>query len=157
MLPVVLYLYTSIKPTMKNFKLVLVFAALLFTSFSEPPVTPAAVGIHFQNLTLQQALTKAKQQHKYVFLNAYAVWCAPCKQLKKTTFQTAKVSNLVNKDCVSIDVDVEKGEGISIAKKYQIQGHPLMLVLNSEGKVVKRILGYMDADQFMQEVNGVLK
>lgn len=142
---------------MKVLSLFIISVALLCTSFTEPPVQPSATGIQFQNITFQKALTEAKQQHKLVFLNAYAVWCAPCKLLKKTTFQSDNVSDLVNKKCISIDVDVEKGEGIAIAQKYQIQGHPLVLVINPEGKVVKRILGYRDGPDFYNEIKGVLK
>lgn len=130
--------------------------ALFCTSFTESPISNPANGIRFQNITFQKALAEAKQQNKLVFLNAYAVWCAPCKRLKQTTFQSDKVATLVNKKCISIDVDVEKGEGISIAKKYQIQGHPLVLVINPEGKVVKRILGYMDEADFYDQIKGVM-
>ena len=134
---------------------IILSVALLFTSFTEPPVKNSTTGIQFQNITLQKALSEAKQQHKLVFLNVYAVWCGPCKLLKKTTFQSDKVASLVNKRFISIDVDVEKGEGIAIAKKYQVQAHPLVLVINPEGKVVKRILGYMDADDFYNQIKGI--
>jgi len=134
----------------------MISVALLCTSFTEPPIKSSATGISFQNITLQKALTEARQQHKLVFLNAYAVWCIPCKHLKMETFQSPQVASLVNRKCISIDVDVEKGEGIAIAKRYQIQAHPLVLIINPEGKVVKRILGYRDAGNFLSEIKPVL-
>lgn len=141
---------------MKKLVLFIISVALLGTSFTELPTENTTTGINFQNITFQKALTEAKQQHKMVFLNVYAVWCIPCKQLKATTFQSPQVSGLVNKKCVSIDVDVEKGEGISLAQKYQVRAHPLVLIINPEGKVVKRVLGYMDANSFMNEIKPVL-
>lgn len=141
---------------MKTLFIFIISVALLGTSFTEPPIKNSATGINFQNITFQKALTEARQQHKMVFLNIYAVWCGPCKHLKMTTFQAPQVASLVNKKCISIDVDVEKGEGPTLAKKYQIEAHPLVLILNPEGKVIKRILGYRDAGNFMAEVAPVL-
>ncbi|MCO6497317.1 MAG: thioredoxin family protein [Chitinophagaceae bacterium] len=141
---------------MKAVFIFIMSVALLGTSFTEPPIEDSTTGIKFQNISLQKALLEAKQQHKMVFLNAYAVWCIPCKQLKATTFQASPVANLVNQKCISLDVDVEKGEGITIAKKYKITAHPLVLIINPDGKVVKRVLGYMDANDFLKEVKPVL-
>lgn len=141
---------------MKTLSLLIISVALLGTSFTEPPKNNSATGVNFQNITFQKALAEAAQQHKMVFLNIYAVWCGPCKHLKMTTFQSPQVAGLVNKKCISIDVDVEKEEGIALARKYQIEAHPLVLILNPEGKVVKRILGYRDAGDFMSEVAPVL-
>ncbi|MCB0512227.1 MAG: thioredoxin family protein, partial [Bacteroidetes bacterium] len=81
----------------------------------------------------------------------------PCKLLKKNTFTSEKVGTAVNKSFVSIDVDAEKGEGISLSKKYEVKAHPLILIINPEGKVVKRILGYRTDAQLLSELKGLLK
>ena len=114
-------------------------------------------GVQFQNINFNQALAKAKQENKFVFMNVYAVWCGPCKLLKKNTFTSDKVGAAVNKSFVSIDVDAEKGEGISLSKKYEVKAHPLILIINPEGKVVKRILGYRTDAQLLSELKGLLK
>lgn len=121
------------------------------------PATPADKGIHFENITFNQALHEAQKEHKLVFMNVYATWCAPCKMLMKNTLTTEKVGSVFNKDFVNISIDAEKGEGIELVKRYKIGGHPLMLVINPQGKVVKRILGYMDSDQLLAQVKGLTK
>lgn len=143
---------------MKRLIILSIAVAFLSTSFITPPAnTNNEKGVQFQNITFQQALSKARQQHKYVFMNVYAVWCAPCKLLKKTTFESEKVGQVINKSFISIDVDAEKGEGVSLAKRYEIKAHPLMLVINSDGKVEKRILGYMDEAQLLEQVKAFAK
>ncbi len=132
------------------------FSLLLLSSFLWLPSSNDN-GIKFQEITFNQALTQAKKDHKFIFMNVYAVWCAPCTNLKKTTFQSDKIGSAFNKSFINISVDAEKGEGIELSKKYEVTAHPLMLVINSEGKVVKRILGYVKEDQLLKEVKGYLK
>jgi thioredoxin 1 len=132
------------------------FSLLLLSSFLWLPSSNDN-GIKFQEITFNQALTQAKKEHKFIFMNVYAVWCAPCTNLKKTTFQSDKIGSVFNKSFINISVDAEKGEGINLSRKYEVTAHPLMLVINSEGKVVKRILGYVKEDQLLKEVKGYLK
>ena len=121
------------------------------------PAAPADKGIHFENITFNQALRQAQKEHKLVFMNVYATWCAPCKMLMKNTLTTEKVGTVFNKNFVDISIDAEKGEGIQLVKRYQINGHPLMLVINPQGVVVKRIPGYMTSDQLLAKVKGLTK
>ena len=132
---------------MKNLSL-LVIAAFVFTSFVSNP-DKTIKEIQFQNITFNQALAKAKKENKMIFMNVYAVWCGPCMMLKKTTFKTQTVADNFNKSFINIDINAEKGEGIELSKKFQVQAHPLMLIINPSGKVEKRILGYVKEDQLI--------
>ena len=132
------------------------FSFLLLSSFLWLPSSNDN-GIKFQEITFSQALAQAKKDHKFIFMNVYAVWCGPCTSLKKTTFKSSKVGTAFNKSFINISIDAEKGEGIELSRKYEVTAHPLMLVINSEGKVVKRILGYLKEDQLLKEVKGYLK
>ncbi len=144
---------------MKKLSILIAVIALLggMIIWAGKPATPAEKGIHFQNITFNQALLEAQKEHKLVFMNVYATWCVPCKMMMKNTLTTEKVGSVFNKDFVNISVNAEKGEGIELVKRYQITGHPIMFVIDSQGKVVKRILGYMDSDQLLAQVKGLTK
>lgn len=135
--------------------LTLTFFLVTVFLFAAPPKSDS--GIQFQEINFSTALQKAKKEHKYIFMNVYAVWCGPCKMLKKKTFQSPKVASAFNKSFINIDIDAEKGEGIQLSKKYDVQAHPLMLVLDQNGKVVKRILGYLNDDALLAQVKDYLK
>jgi thioredoxin 1 len=140
---------------MKKF-LGMIILALVFTSFTG--LTPNAnKEIQFEKITFNQALAKAKKENKMVFMNVYATWCGPCMLLKKTTFKTEKIADSFNKSFINIDVDAEKGEGIELSKRYEVVAHPLMLVINPNGKVEKRILGYIKEEGLLKEVKSYLK
>jgi thiol:disulfide interchange protein len=100
--------------------------------------------IRFTNSTFDQALALAKKTHKNVFVDAYATWCAPCKQLKDRTFKDAAAAAYFNRHFINVSIDVEKGEGEELAKQWQIEGLPTLLIINSTGKVLANHTGFVD-------------
>lgn len=93
------------------------------------------------------ALKKAKAERKYVFVDAYTTWCGPCKQLKNITFKDSQAADFFNKNFVNISIDMEKGEGADLASKWDVQEYPTLLILDYNGKVLLRSIGYLDAKQ----------
>ena len=99
-------------------------------------------GISFFNGTLKEAIAKAKTENKFVFFDAYASWCGPCKAMDKDVFTDKTVAAYLNAKFVSIRVDMEKGEGPVLAKKYaSINGYPSLLFLENGGIPLKTLLG----------------
>lgn len=136
--------------------LIISFSFLLLSSFLSLPESTDN-GIHFQDITFTEALAQAKKENKPIFMNVYATWCPPCNNIKKTTFKADKVGSAFNKNFVNISIDAEKGEGIALARKYEVTAHPLMLVIDANGEVQKRILGFVKEDQLLKEVSSYLK
>jgi len=133
---------------MKN-PLLLVCFYFLGSATIQAQATP---GVVFQKICFQKAKEEAKLQRKHIFMNVYAVWCIPCKKLLRTTFQNAQLGSIFNQNFINLSIDAEKGEGISIAKKYGIKAHPYMLLLAADGKVLKRIVGYKTEKQLLDEL-----
>jgi thioredoxin-related protein len=46
-------------------------------------------------------------------------------------------------------MDMEKGEGPSLAQMYPLEAYPTLLFINGNGRVVKKAIGYMSADDLM--------
>ncbi len=141
---------------MKSLSILTMLVFFFLKSFMNAPEKIEADGIKFQNISFQNALQKAKKENKLLFVNVYAVWCGPCKLLKQNTFTSKKVADAVNSNFISLDIDAEKGEGINFAKKYQVTAHPLVLIIDGNGKVKKRILGYKKDVQFLAEIKEFL-
>lgn len=109
-------------------------------------------GIQFQNISFEAALKKAKKEKKLIFVDAYAVWCGPCKWMEANTFSEKEVGDAFNDKFINLKIDMEKGEGPELARKYNVRAYPTMFLIDGDGKVVKRILGAKKKKQLLDEV-----
>ncbi len=109
-------------------------------------------GIEFESGTFTDVLKKASEADKLVFMDCYAVWCGPCKLMAKEVFPQKIVGDYFNKNFINYKLDMEKGEGIDVAKKYDIKAYPTFLILDGNGKELGRIVGGAPAEEFIKKV-----
>lgn len=114
-------------------------------------ITTHAQGINFEHGTFQEALNKAKAQNKMVFMDCYTTWCGPCKKMSKEVFPTTEVGDYINANFISIKMDMEKGEGIELAKQYDVKAFPTLLFMDADGKVLHTKVGGLDVESFLTE------
>ena len=107
--------------------------------------------INFKNESFQKLLSKAKQQNKLIFIDCYTSWCAPCKWMDKNVFNKKEVANFYNENFINLKLDMEKGEGINLAKKYQVASFPTYLFIDANGKVIHRANSRMSLQKFIEE------
>ncbi|MFD0792006.1 thioredoxin family protein [Mucilaginibacter litoreus] len=112
-------------------------------------VTVNSPGINFKTEKWQNILAMAKRQHKQIFVDAYALWCAPCKQLKAQTFKDQKVADYFNRQFINVSIDIEKGDGLVLADEFDISAYPTLLWLDENGRLIKRSEGFMNAEQLL--------
>jgi thioredoxin-related protein len=105
--------------------------------------------IVFELGNLESVLQKAAKENKLIFIDAYTTWCGPCKKMSKEVFTTDTVANYFNRTFVNYKFDMEKGEGIEFAKKYNVNCYPNLLVIDSKGTVIHRGAGYMKPMEFI--------
>lgn len=114
-------------------------------------------GIRFFKGSWKKVLAEAKQSNKLIFVDVYADWSAPCKQMEQEIFPLKAVGERYNNHFVSYQVDAEGRDGITFARKYQVKGYPTYLYLNGDGDVVYRGGGYnSNPDWFLQMADTTL-
>lgn len=106
--------------------------------------------IKFEDSDFKTILAKAKKENKLIFLDAYTTWCGPCKLMAKNVFTLKSVGDHYNANFVNAKIDMEKGEGIDIAKKYNVKVYPTYLFIDGDGKLVHRTVGYVPEKEFIQ-------
>jgi len=107
-------------------------------------------GIKFEDGNFSSLLAKAKKENKLIFIDAYTVWCGPCKLMVKNIFPLKPVGDYYNAHFINAKIDMEKGEGIELAKKYKVYAFPTYLFINGDGEEVHRTLGYVEEKEFIQ-------
>jgi len=109
-------------------------------------------GIVFETGTLNEALEKAKQEGKALFVDCYTSWCGPCQMMSKRVFPDKTVGDFMNPSFVSMKIDMEKGEGVELAKRWKVDSFPTYLVLDAQGEVVYTSRGAMPAEAFIKQM-----
>lgn len=116
-------------------------------------------GTIFCDITLEEALEKAKAEGKYVLINFHTATCAPCRKMEKVVFPQPQCGEYINKHFVSIMINGEDdGIGTEWAKKYNIFIYPTYLILSSEYFKVGEILGAeFDVNKFLDMIKAIVQ
>jgi thiol-disulfide isomerase/thioredoxin len=109
-----------------------------------------AQGIRFESAAWNEIREKAAKENKLIFVDAYTSWCGPCKTMAKNTFTQKSVGEFYNANFINVKMDMENGEGPSLAKLYDVLCYPNLLFINADGKLVHRSAGFMKPDDFIE-------
>lgn len=106
--------------------------------------------IKFDHVLFSELKAKALKENKLIFIDAYTTWCGPCKEMAKHIFTNDTVADYYNAHFVNAKIDMEKGEGLQIAKEYSVQCYPNLLFIDGNGNLIHRSAGSMDAATFIE-------
>jgi thiol-disulfide isomerase/thioredoxin len=122
-----------------------------------PLISNAADGVQFFEGSWKALLQLAKEQNKPIFVDVYTDWCPPCKRMDKEVLPLAAVGAVYNKSFINYKLDAEKGEGIKLAKQYEVGAFPTYLYLSPEGVLLARVLDYQEPDTFIAYAQEAVK
>lgn len=95
----------------------------------------------FQKLSFKEALKKAEMEKKMVFVDCYTTWCGPCKMMAEEILPLLEVGNYLNARFVCLQINMEEGEGLELAKEYVVEAYPTFLLINPDGTLKNRHVG----------------
>lgn len=113
-------------------------------------------GIAFETGSWKDVLAKAKATNKPIFVDVYTSWCGPCKKMSKDIFPLPEVGKEYNTDFVCYQLDAEKGDGIAVAKQYEVKSYPTYLFVKPDGTLFSRAVGSMSAEMFIKVAQSAL-
>ncbi len=103
--------------------------------------------------SLTEGIKEAQAANKPIIVDGWAEWCAACKEMDVTTYQDSEVKQVVTQDWISIKIDFTQptDELDEIARKYDMQGLPVTILLPPSGEITKqqRITGYVSRDDLL--------
>ncbi|MES2041719.1 MAG: protein-disulfide reductase DsbD [Pseudomonadota bacterium] len=98
----------------------------------------------------------AQSKGKTAMLDFYADWCVSCKEMEKLTFPEAKVkAKLDNMLLLQVDVTANNADDKALLKRFGLFGPPGIIFFDAQGKEIpgQRVIGYQNADKFLQSLN----
>jgi thioredoxin-related protein len=130
---------------MKRLLIVLIFFMNCVLAFSQEH----KAGIHFEELSLEQAQAKAKSLNKPLFLHGFASWCHLCDFMRDSVYTNPKVAEYYNKTFVCVKLDMEN-EGKEVNRKLLISKFPCLVYFDPNGNPMHRATGKKSVDEFIQ-------
>ncbi len=120
-------------------------------------LTQLTAQVKFHDVSTDELRKIAIAEKKLVFIDIYATWCPPCRQMDKTVFSRADVGEFMSKNFVSAKYDIDKPTGREIANKYGVKSIPTYLIFDTEGNLVDGMQGAMPHEDFVGYLKKLLK
>lgn len=125
-------------------------------------------GIHFEDGVSWEAIkAKAKTEKKYIFVDCFASWCAPCKWMDEHIYAVDTLGDFINQHFVSAKIQFDStavnaningryATAQVFAKAYQVSAYPTYLFFGPDGNIVSEDVGVRNLHAFYLLVKGVL-
>jgi len=150
----------GIGPVLRRTATVLVFllgAALFYQGLAARffPVAPperAAQGERLPWLKdLEAGREKARTENKPLLVDAWAEWCAACRELDEKTFSRPEVqAALSDYVLVKLDFTRKSENNEKLKKKLGIIGMPTVILFDARGVESRRFSGFVEAGEFLE-------
>lgn len=143
---------------MRSALLSLTIAALLVSA------APAAEVEGFES-TWSQAVAKAKEQNKPIYLHFTTEWCGWCRKIEKDTYKSETGQKALESFvAASLDCTVPRGQqptgekktNIELMRKWGGRGYPYLVMVTPDGQVLNTVSGYVKPEQFKKETDQAL-
>ena len=119
-------------------------------------LTDSVQGVDFNEAkTLDEILSIAKKEGKPAFVVFTTTTSEYCKKMDNKEFPKKEAGDYFNKNYVNWKVDIEKGDGKELMKRYDVYAYPTFLILDSEGNLIGRGMGAADITDFIKKVEKV--
>ncbi|HEY9257710.1 thioredoxin family protein [Chitinophaga sp.] len=135
----------------KLFLLSALSASLSLGGYTTAQAQQNETGIVFRKDAFADVLKESARTGKLVFIDCYTSWCAPCKWMEKNAFTNDTAANYYNAHFINYKIDMEKGEGPELRKRYGVQVFPTYLFLDSKGELVHKATSRMEVSEFVEE------
>ena len=105
------------------------------------------------------ALEKAAKENKAVMIDFYTDWCTICKIMETNVYLDKDIVSNINYNFVPLKINAQYNDkNIKLlTNKYNISAFPSAVFINTNGFIIKKILGYIDTNDLLEEIKNIEK
>ena len=124
-------------------------------------VAPGLATKKFSWSGFQDALARAAESDKLIFVDVYTDWCGWCKKLDQQVYSRDDIRSYLSEKFVPVKLNAEdKSTSVRIAGQeltyaqlaaaYGVRSYPTTLFLFSDGKLLYALRGYHPPERFLK-------
>lgn len=102
------------------------------------------------------ALASAGETRKPVLIDFSADWCIPCREMEHSTFVNPTVVKEASRFVrMKADLTHQDPSNKDLMSKFQIQGVPTTVMIDSSGQVKVQKVGYIGVDEYLADLRRI--
>lgn len=121
-------------------------------------------------ISMEEAVEAQKETPKKIIMDAYTVWCGPCKMLDKNTFHNKDVVTYINENFYAVKFNAEGNETVNfqgkeftnpnfnpntkgrnssheLAQALGVRAYPTLIYFDEDANLITPIPGYQSPQQ----------
>jgi len=106
--------------------------------------------------TFADAKQISETEGRPLLLKVGTSWCKSCKKFDAAVQDETAFRNSITERAVLYTVDAEAGEGVDIARAYQVAGYPTFVLMNSDGEMIDCWMGFGMEEEFAVSLDKAL-
>ncbi|MBQ8335902.1 MAG: thioredoxin family protein [Bacteroidaceae bacterium] len=114
--------------------------------------------VNYINISFDEALAKAKEENKQLFIDCSTTTCGPCRMMRKNVLSKKRCSDYINENFIALHINMDEGEGVEIAEKYNVGIFPTYMILNPDGTKCGEVIGAdKNVNRFIEKIKNAAK
>lgn len=144
--------------------LIAIFLGLV-TYYSFFQIQPEQIENEPNWISLNEALEKASEEDKLIFIDIYEDNCQWCQKLKREVYPDPVIRTLLDRDFYTVKINGNSDDRVRYKGKFitqvefsamiGVKAYPYLVIMDPEGEVVDQHLGYTDIEGLSQFLKSV--
>lgn len=103
-------------------------------------------GLTVHSDPLAEGKKKAREEDKAMVVYFFSKYCSYCEEMDRTVLGDKEINTILKRDLIYLRIDAEKN--VETARKKGVRGSPTTVLIDSKGKRIEKIPGYIEKKRF---------